>query len=128
MHATPGDMKSFRSSAERMALIVRERLVGKRGVASAGYCSNSRKKTNLTVRRIDKKESCLRKRISVADKKGKRDAGQIHAKDSWPEADVAENRTLCSHVTRQPIDKLAFLKDSNDKPPRHSCHTADIPH
>lgn len=82
MHATPGDMKSFRSSAERMALIVRERLAGKRGVASAGYCSNSRKKMSLTVTRIDKKDSCLHKRISVAKSKGKRDGDQIHAKDS----------------------------------------------
>lgn len=45
MHATPGDMKSFKSSAERMALMVR------RGLAGEGWqacnCEATRKGTRM---------------------------------------------------------------------------------
>jgi hypothetical protein len=41
MHATPGEMKSFRSSAERMALMLR---FGGGGVASNQFHSSDRRR------------------------------------------------------------------------------------
>jgi hypothetical protein len=41
MHATPGEMKSFKSSAERMALMVR---CGGGGVAGRQFHSSDRRK------------------------------------------------------------------------------------
>jgi hypothetical protein len=45
IHATPGDMKSLRSSAERMALMVG----GWRGYSELGYCVGDQTKYRKTM-------------------------------------------------------------------------------
>jgi hypothetical protein len=74
------------------------------------------KKTHSATRQTNTKHRIAQEDLSRKSKR--KDGRRSNTKDSRSKADVAESRALYSHVTRQPIDKPGFLKDSNDKPPR----------